>query len=243
MKKESITVLVLEDDPFFQASLRYMLKDSNYIIEDAIDNLDSLEECINTKSYDIFICDLNIQNEYVKRELLLKIKMLNIPIICITATIEEAIYNNIKDIVNGYLVKPFHKITLQSALGHGLDQFRKDKLHNFINEKYLFIRKQGSMLEKFNFSDIIYLESEGNYCFIHTKAKKVVEKISLSKLLKEKLDYRFRRVHHKFAINTEYLEYLGSNELILLYNHKIPWSSTFKNNLKDMVRTKFVSSN
>ena len=243
MKKERITVLVLEDDPFFQASLGYMLKDSTYIIEDAIDNLDALEKCLNEKSYDILICDLNIQGEYVKRELLLKIKMLNIPIICITATLEEGIYNEIKDIVNGYLVKPFHKITLHSTLAHGLDQFRKDKLHNFIDEKYLFIRKQGSVLEKFNFSDIMYLESEGNYCFIHTKTKKVVEKISLTKLLKEKLDDRFKRVHHKFAINSEFLESLGSNELILLDNQKIPWSSTFKSNLKDIVRPKAVSTN
>lgn len=233
-------MLVLEDDPFFQTSLGYMLKDSDYIIEDAIDNLDALEKCLNEKSYDILICDLNIQGEYVKRELLLKIKMLNITIICITATLEEGIYNEIKDIVNGYLVKPFHKITLHSTLAHGLDQFRKDKLHNFIDEKYLFIRKQGSVLEKFNFSEIVYLESEGNYCFIHTKTKKVVEKISLTKLLKEKLDGRFRRVHHKFAINSEFLESMGSSELILLDKHKIPWSSTFKSNLKDIVRPKAV---
>lgn len=220
-----------------------MLKDSKYLIENTIDNLYDLERCLNEKSYDILICDLNIQGEYIKRDLLLKIKMLNIPIICITATLEEGIYNDIKDVVNGYLVKPFHKITLHSALAHGLDQFRKDKLHNFIDNKYLFIHKQGSVLKKFNFSDIMYLESEGNYCFIHTKTEKVVEKISLTKLLKEKLDDRFRRVHPKFAINAEFLAFLGSNELILIDNRKIPWSSTFKSNLRDIVRLKAVSSN
>jgi DNA-binding LytR/AlgR family response regulator len=241
VKKEKVSVLVLEDDLFFQTALGYMLKDSNYIIEDAIDNLNSLEECLNTKSYDLLICDLNIQGEYVKPELLLKIKMLNIPILCITATLEEKIYNDLKEIVNGYLVKPFHKITLLSTLEKCLEQFTKAKLHDFIDQKYLFVRKHGSVLEKFNFSDILYVESEGNYCYIHTKGKKVIEKISLTKLLKEKLDDRFRRVHHKYAINTEFLSSMGSNEIILFSNHKIPCSSTFKSNLNDVLRPAAVS--
>lgn len=236
-------MLVLEDDPFFQTSLRYMLKDSNFEIKETFDNINDLKIYLNENTIDIFICDLNIQGEYVNRELLLNIKMLDIPIICITATLDEEIYNEIKDLVNGYLVKPFHKITLLSALKNGLDQFRKDKLHNFIDEKYIFVRNKGSELERFNFSEILYLESDGNYCYIYTKGKKVIEKISLTKLLKDKLDNRFRRVHHKFAINTEYIMSTGANELILLNNHKIPWSSTFKNNLIDILQSKKISIN
>lgn len=241
MKNERVSVLVLEDDPFFQTSLKYMLKDSIYDIIETIDNLNVLQKCLDDNDIDLFICDLNIQGEYVKREMLVKIKMLGIPVICITATLEEGIYNEIKNIVSGYLVKPFHKLTLHSTLAQSLEQFRKDKLHDFMEEKYLFIRKQGGVLEKFNFSDILYLASEGNYCYIHTKSRKLVEKISLTKILKEKLDDRFRRVHNKFAINTQYLESLGANELVLMDNHKIPMSSTFKCNLNDIIRKKSSS--
>jgi DNA-binding LytR/AlgR family response regulator len=218
-----------------------MLKDSKYNIVCTIDNLNILEKCIDENEIDIFICGLNIEGEYIKREVLLKIRMLGIPIICITATQEEGIYNEIKEIVSGYLVKPFHKLTLHSTLALSLEQFRKDKLHDFMDQKYLFIRTQGSVLEKFNFSDILYLESQGNYCYIYTKNRKVIEKISLTKLLKYKLDVRFKRVHQKYAINTEYLESLGAAELILLNNQKIPMSPTFKSNLNDITRRKSES--
>jgi DNA-binding LytR/AlgR family response regulator len=241
MSSESINVLIMEDDLFFQTSLRYMLKDSKYNIACTIDNLNILEKCLDENEIDIFICGLNIEGEYIKREVLLKIRMLGIPIICITATQEEGIYNEIKEIVSGYLVKPFHKLTLHSTLALSLEQFRKDKLHDFMDQKYLFIRTQGSVLEKFNFSDILYLESQGNYCYIYTKNRKVIEKISLTKLLKYKLDVRFKRVHQKYAINTEYLESLGAAELILLNNQKIPISPTFKSNLNDITRRKSES--
>ena len=112
MRSERISVLVLEDDPFFQTSLRYRLRDWKYAIVNNIDNLKVHQKNLDENEIDIFICDLNIQGEYVKREVILKIKMLGIPIICITATLEEEIYNEIKDIVSGYLVKPFQKLTL-----------------------------------------------------------------------------------------------------------------------------------
>ncbi|CAN1500245.1 LytT Response regulator of the LytR/AlgR family [Spirosomataceae bacterium] len=241
MNSESINVLILEDDLFFQTSLRYMLKDSQFNIVCTIDNLNVLQKCLDENEIDIFICGLNIEGEYIKREVLLKISMLGIPIICVTATLDEGIYNEIKDIVSGYLVKPFHKLTLHSTLTLSLKQFRKDKLLDFMDQKYLFIRTHGSVLEKFNFSDILYLESQGNYCYIYTRNRKLIEKISLTKLLKYKLDVRFKRVHRKYAINTEYLESLGAAELILLNNQKIPMSPTFKSNLNDIIRRKLGS--
>jgi DNA-binding LytR/AlgR family response regulator len=242
MEKDMLKVLILEDDLFFQTSLRYMLEGSDYTIIKSFDSLENLEDFFEENEVDIFICDLNINGEIVKKELLQKIKMKNIPIICITATLDEGIYDEIKDIVSSYLVKPFHKITLLSAIKKSVEQMRDEKLYNHINGKFIYVRKKGNILEKFNLSDIIYLESAGNYCYIHTTKKKLIEKISLNKMLKTKLDSRFRRVHHKFAINTEYLETFSYGELELMNHQVIPVSNTFKVNLNDIVGDKKIIS-
>ena len=118
-------------------------------------------------------------------------------------------------------------------------QLNKSKLYDFIDEKYFFVRNKGRELEKINFSEIVYLESQGNYCFFNTQNKRYIEKISLTKILKDKLDKRFRRIHHKFAINTEYLERVDSKE-VTLTKIVLPLSNTFKHTLNDIIHNKLV---
>jgi DNA-binding LytR/AlgR family response regulator len=238
MKKE-FKVLILEDDPFFEISLKYMFLDSVYEIVKVINCQTLLDESINFNKINLVISNVFIKGNYLTKELFLDLKRKGIPVVFISSVIEDNKYEELKDSVQGYLVKPFHKNTLLSVLKNCLEQSRKSKLHDFIDKKYLFVRNKGRELEKINFSEIVYLESAGNYCFINTLTKKYAEKISLTKMLKDKLDARFRRVHHKFAINAEYLERVGRAE-VKLTNLTLPMSNTFKQNLNDITKNNEV---
>ena len=238
MKKE-FNVLILEDDPFFEISLKYMLLGSGYHIIKAVDCLAHLDECLLNLKVDLLICNVFIQGNYLNKDLFLDIKRRGIPIICVTSVDEDLKYEEWKDIVQGYLVKPFYKNTLLSVLKNSLEQSNRSKLYDFIDDKYLFVRNKGRQLEKINFSEIVYLESQGNYCYINTPYKRYIEKISLTKILKEKLDNRFRRVHHKFAINTEYLERVDRKE-VKLTTIVLPLSNTFRHTLNDITKNNSV---
>ncbi|MCP9753955.1 response regulator [Lacihabitans sp. CCS-44] len=235
MDNDQINLLILEDDSFFQMALKLMLENTTFNIVSIIDEIDKVNYYLENYKIDLFICDLNIHGQFVSYDFLTHINSLGIPIVCITAHREEEIYAKIKDIVYGYLIKPFHKISLQSVMKYALEQFRKNKLHDFVDNKYLFIKKNGKIKEKHNYSEIIYLESSGNYCYLYTKTRKLIEKISLTKILNNQLDDRFKRVHHKFAVNTEYVESIGTNELILSSETKIPVSTTYRKNLKNLI--------
>lgn len=238
MEQEKISVLILEDDPFFKTSLGYLLKESNFVILDFCDNTLTFEKYFENANVDIIICNLTIGGINLKKDWLNKFISQNVPIIGITAISEDTQFNDLKDVLNGFLVKPFHKHTLLFTLLKAIEQTENIKLYDFVGDKYLLIRKQGNVLQRYNYSEILYLESAGNYCYIHTKNKKLIEKISLNKILREKLDHRFKRVHHKYAINSAYLQSVGSSSLRLYNDTEIPVSKTFRSNLKGILANK-----
>ena len=236
--KKVFNVLILEDDPYVEISLRYMFLDSEYQIIKAIDSLDYLKDCLENYKVDLFICSVFIQGKYLNEIIFSDLIRRGIPIICFTSVQEDHKYEELKDIVQGYLVKPFYKNTLLSVLKNSLQLSSKSKLYDFIDKKFLYLNNKGRKLEKINFSEIIYLESAGNYCYINTSNKRYVERISLNKILKEKLDDRFKRVHHKYAINSEYLERVGWSE-VKLTNIELPLSNTFRPKLIEFTKNNF----
>ncbi|MDP1817317.1 MAG: response regulator transcription factor [Leadbetterella sp.] len=234
MKKE-FNILILEDDPYVDISLRYMFLDSEYQVIKSIDSLDYLNNCLDNYKVDLFICNVFIQGNYLDKDLFLDIKRRGIPIICFTSVEGDHKYEELKDFVQGYLVKPFYKNTLLSVLKNILQQSSKSKSYDFIDKNFLYVKYKGGKLEKINFSEIIYLEAAGNYCYINTSNKRYVERISLNKMLIDKLDNRFKRVHHKYAINSEYIERVGKSE-VKLTNIELPLSNSFRQTLIDFIK-------
>lgn len=234
MKKE-FNVLILEDDSYVDISLRYMFLDSEYQVIKSIDSLDDLNNCLVNYKVDLFICNVFIQGNYLDKDLFLDIKRRGIPIISFTSVEGDHKYEELKDIVQGYLVKPFYKNTLLSVLKNILQQSSKSKPYDFIDKNFLYVKYKGGKLEKINFSEIIYLEAAGNYCYINTSSKRYVERISLNKMLIDKLDNRFKRVHHKYAINSEYIERVGKSE-VKLTNIELPLSNSFRQKLIDFIK-------
>ncbi|MDP1817314.1 MAG: LytTR family transcriptional regulator DNA-binding domain-containing protein [Leadbetterella sp.] len=232
-------VLLLDDDPFFEISLGFMFLDTPYQIIKTIDSLVHLDDSLIKHKVDLFICNVFVQGNYLYKSLFLDLKRRGIPVICITSVNEDIKYEEWKDTVQGYLVKPFHKNSLLSLVKNCLEQSIKAKLYDFMAEKYLFLKNKGRELEKINFSEIVFLESDGNYCYINTITKRYVEKKSLTKILKEKLDKRFRRIHQKYAVNSEYLERVDRFE-VKLTNTVLPLSDTFRHTLNDITKSNFV---
>lgn len=104
-----------------------------------------------------------------------------------------------------------------------------------ISQKKITVNTDGKLVF-LDPNDILFLESDGNYCTIHTNNNK---KIVLTKKLKEvgaKLpDEQFFRVHNSYIINLGRIkEYLKSDGYVILEdNHKIPVSRQKKSEFLD----------
>jgi DNA-binding LytR/AlgR family response regulator len=238
--KNKTNIFIIEDDPFSQKSLSYMLSDESVEIVGQIDNFKLLDKYLETIKIDLIICNVVIQGDVIKKEILKKIRLKGIPILGISSVLDENIYGEIKSFIDGFVVKPFHKITIRSTIMSIMNQYNNSKKHNFISESQLKIKDKKFQLGGVNLSEILYLESKENYCYIYTKEKKLVEKISLRKILLNKLDFRFKRIHHKFAINSEYLEKVEKKEVVLSGDIAIPTSQGYRKILNNLTHKRSI---
>ncbi|MFC3813344.1 LytR/AlgR family response regulator transcription factor [Lacihabitans lacunae] len=235
MKKN---ILILEDDPLYALKLEMMLEGSEFHIIAIVDNILSAFEYINKTEVDIFVSDLIIDSKPKGIEFIKEISPSNFPIVGITSSLEEDFYNELKDYLDNYLVKPFHKISFFSVLNRALLNFKEKKQHDFLAHKYILLSGKSGRLEKVNFTDIIYLESDINYVTIYTLLGKYAKKISLKRIMKESLDQTFLRIHHKYVINSAYISVLNLKEVILNNGLTFPVSRSFLENIKRFINQK-----
>jgi DNA-binding LytR/AlgR family response regulator len=238
MKK--IKVLLLEDNSIDTLKIEIMLSNtesSKYeiILHETFKTLETLLLYLQNhiKEIDVIISDIFINDKAKGLQLLKEISNSDIPVILITSSHDAAIYNEAKSIRTvQYLIKPFHKLTLQSSIILVFEENEKRKIHFEDDAKFLFLNLKLNHSERTNINDIIFIEAEGNYCYIHTKEKKYVLKKSLAKLINEDLDKIFVRTHHKFAVNRNYIKLLSSRSILLTNNVDLPIGISFKQSIK-----------
>ena len=117
--------------------------------------------------------------------------------------------------------------------------FQVHQLPRYNAKLCIATQNQKLIIEK---SSILYLKSDSNYCEIHMSDGKIY---CCSKTLKEissrlKAD-NFVKVHNSYVVNLEYLKMLdASYTLLVLEGEKeIPISKTWKESIKEIIKSKF----
>nr|WP_299417237.1 response regulator transcription factor [uncultured Emticicia sp.] len=239
MKK--INVVLLEDDSIDRLKIEIMLsnvesEEYEIILIDTFKTLESLLLYIEhqIKEIDVIISDIFINHKPKGIRLLKELSNSDIPVILTTSSHDASIYNEAKSIRKiQYLIKPFHKLTLQASIFLVFEENEKRKLHFEDDTKFLFLKSELNQNERTNLTDIIFVEADGNYSYIHTQKKKYIVKKSLTKLISEDLDKHFFRTHHKFAVNRNYVKLLRSQTVLLTNNVNLPIGISFKQAIKE----------
>jgi AmiR/NasT family two-component response regulator len=97
-----------------------MFLDSVYEIVKVINCQTLLDESIDFYKIDLVISNVFMEGNYLTKELFLDLKRKGIPVVCVSSVAKDIKYEELKDLVQGYLVKPFHKNTLLSVLKNAL---------------------------------------------------------------------------------------------------------------------------
>jgi DNA-binding LytR/AlgR family response regulator len=151
---------------------------------------------------------------------------MDIPYIFITANadmllIQKAVHTK----AIAYITKPIKKSDLFAAIQMAL------KTVEIKEEKYLVVKDNYSNL-RIPYSDIIYIESNGNYIDIHTKNKKLVCRQTLDWAEEQLPSHQFMRVHRSYIINIRQIERTTARS-VFINKAEIPVSRT---NLDKMAR-------
>lgn len=168
--------------------------------------------------------------------------------VVITTAFDQYAIKAIKESALDYLLKPidtddliacFNKIETQKS-SYSITEKLENSLEKLLNstaftQKKVSISNDGKMIF-LNPDDIIYCESDGNYCTVYLESK---EKIVLSQKLKfmeEKLaQLQFFRIHNSYLINLNKVkEFHKTDEYVVLSNQvKIPVSRQKKSSFLD----------
>ncbi len=132
-----------------------------------------------------------------------------------------------------YLLKPFTFERFLQAVT------KVKEYHNFQNNtdqnQYLFIRADYSLI-KINFSDILYVESLGDYLKIHIhNQKSVVARMTMKNILDKLPTKEFIRVHRSFIVPFSRIENVR-NKTIKLGDKEISIGSSYEENFYNLFK-------
>jgi DNA-binding LytR/AlgR family response regulator len=242
MHINDMLVVVLEDDPIDQIKVKIMLSErisSHYTFRlgGIFTQLQDLLMYINNHKVDLVLSDIMIENKPIGIELVKTLQNASIPIILMTASQDQGLFlASQKYLSVHYLIKPFHAITLQSAIEKTLEAHQKSKQYDFVDMKYLYLSNKSGHQDQVWFTEIIYIEADDSHCYIHTPTKKYVLKKSLSKVLGDDLNDQFIRIHHKYAVNKLHIRQLETDTVQVTGLLTLPVGRSFKKGLKSSLK-------
>lgn len=221
--------LIVDDNALAREVVKELISQSSGL--ELLAEFDSAEKALDflaTNSVDLILMDVEMPN-VSGIEFLRQLK--NRPIIIIISGHEKYAVYGYEFNVADYLVKPVAPERFAAAI----DKVRnlvdaKSQAWSIQNKDFIFI-KDNSVLQRVNFSDILWLEAQGDYVKLTTNTKAFMIHTTL-KSIEEKLPaQRFLKVHRSFVIAFDKIDKIEEN--ILYINKKsIPVSDTYWKQLK-----------
>ena len=231
-----LKAVIVDDEPKAIQGLSWELSnfDNDLEIIETFTEADKAIKYINKNSIDCLFLDIEMPT-MDGFQLLEKLEKKDFAVVITTAYNEYAI-KALKNEAIDYLLKPVDSDDLEETLNRVKTYHKKNSsndkfekiLSNFndkFNKRKITINTDGKLifLEQ---SEILFVESDGNYCSIHTTNKKIVVTKKLKEINLLLPENHFFRIHNSFIINLNKIkEFLKSDGYVILEdNHKIPVS-------------------
>jgi DNA-binding LytR/AlgR family response regulator len=214
-------IVLIEDDKLYANQIEMILTKSEMQLFATFNNVNDAIRFCESNKVDLVLCDIFLEGELSGLDFLNLMVHNNIPIILMSSSIDEKIYEAAKKIQTvNYLTKPVQRLTLISTIEKLLKERKEFELDETRQENALFLNNNNKYV-KVLYSDILWLRSDGNCTHIKTVAHKMTIYQSLVKTLKN-LDSRFVRCHQKYGINTQHIIHFTHHEVLLISEQKIP---------------------
>ncbi|MBK8722642.1 MAG: LytTR family transcriptional regulator DNA-binding domain-containing protein [Saprospiraceae bacterium] len=228
-------ILIIESENQQAERLVSIVKSLNFELAGICKDSDLIFQNIYELNPDIlFICIHENLEKYI--ELFEKLLANNIPIIFFTSKESDLDFNIEERLKNAItVILPVHTVTLNSIINLLIQNVsalqKKAKLD-------LTVRGRQGQKININPDKILWIEVEGNYCFLKTEHNKFGLKVSLNNLLTS-LDDRFIQIHRSFVINKDELSFVElTKKRIWIKNTYLPIGRVYKDKLMNILSDK-----
>ncbi len=245
MNKDSIRILLVEDEFITLETLSTVLSEMNYTISgDAMSAKEALT-ILDKGETDLAILDIHIKGPkdgiWLAEQIKKKYK---IPYIFLTAFGDEfTVQRAIASEPYGYLVKPFNKVDIFTAIEVALKNYAKHTIaedakpvprsgqdNHIRSSRYIFIKDSYAFL-KLKIDEILFIKSDKNYLEIHIPGRKHVVRGKLQEFVNHLLPEQFLTVHRSYVVNLDMIDKIVANH-ISIGNIDIPIGNSYKEELK-----------
>lgn len=236
--RENYTILVLEDDPSFLLDLEMMLEEMGFSEPSAVKSAEKALVYLKDNNPDLILADVHLEGELTGIDFAELIKNKEIPIIFLTSFHDAATFEKARPSQPiAFLGKPVDKLMLESTiqlvldrrLGNALSKATDmEKASRFDLEDFIFIRSNTN-LEKVKVRDILYIHSDGNYCYIFVENKKYVLKVSLVNLAKKLPEKAFLRIHRSYLVRQAAIAKIETKaNVVYVGKERLPLGRSYK---------------
>lgn len=247
MMDEKIKLLIVEDEMVIAANISLQLSELGYEVTGIVPRGEEALVHVRDNPPDIILLDINLKGELDGIETAREMqKMQDIPVIYLTANVDDAHFNRAKDTHPfGFIAKPFKKLDLQRAIELTVSQINcgdagstsadQQKDDTFILSDCIFVRHLNSMV-KVSIKDILYIEAERNYCRIFSNSKEYLVVMTLKEMDNKLPSKHFLRVHRSYIINISQVKEVATSHLVI-GRKAIPISKSQKEELLKRLQT------
>jgi two-component system, LytTR family, response regulator len=223
--------LLIDDEPhILDILIGYIEKTELLQLKDSTSKGTKAMDLLAVNEYDIVFCDINMPD--VNGMDIVKAYKHKTQFIMCTGFPEYAVESFDLAVVD-FLVKPIMYPRFMQGVQKAIDVLNAKKKVDTSEADYIFITiaSKGKVvkIEKINYADILYIESENNYVFFVLKDKKIISNYRL-KELEAKLPSRwFMRIHVSIIVNLhKILKIDGTDIQVEDARNTLPIGSSYK---------------
>lgn len=229
IEKENRKVYIVEDMGVTRAALISVLSNGGFNFVGGSNKAEKAWLELADLDVAVVIIDVNLEGAKDGIWLAQKIrKSLNCAIIFLTAYGSQAILDKIHITEpEGYIMKPFNNPTLLYALKKACDNLHKKKLESKGNIDLPIMIKTRNGTTRINKSNIIYLQSEGNYVNVNTPTAIHSIRGKLDEILELLCFKNLYRIHRRYAVNSEKIQFYNKTHVRVITNEDLPYSKSF----------------
>ncbi len=233
--------MIVEDNPSAALELEMMLEEMGHKPLAKIDNGKEAIANIQEEEPDLIILDIDLIGDMNGIEVARQVSSLRIPLIFITGHRERPVFEDAQSVNPlGYLTKPLDQLMLESLLSYAAKQYLTlDEFENMEAAPRLMIKdsvlvKRNTAFHRIKVEDIAYIQSDGNYCTIHTHSRKYVLKSSLRKLLEKLSSEIFSPIHKRYLVNLGKLDSVDFfANVVVVGGDELPLGRHFRQSLME----------
>jgi two-component system, LytTR family, response regulator LytT len=195
-------VLLIEDEPIWQVNIRMILEELGWELLKITPSLDTIDADIAEANPNLIISDITLDDVSVFSFFNEKPDF-GIPVVFMTNYPSDSHYESSKRLKHSALIiKPFHALTLKSTVDLLFEHYTEPQK---LSELGLWVRGKQNIKIWIEEEKILWVHSDGNYCFIQTEGAKYSVKDTLTHV-ESLLSASFMQIHRTYLVNVQHIQ-------------------------------------